>query len=242
MSKLPGDARRVGRAGFAAMDKAGDVSATDAKPKDVWDKLSALSGIIAAVLVPVVLALIGNWYSSALKERETALSEANFKREWVQLGLSILRDANTRDDARQWAVDIINFYSDVKMPRQTIVELVKQGAILPAATPASGSAAPAAPGAGPPVTATDRVAMMDKLQTQGIRALLDRDLPAARAAYDLAYQLWPTFRDVDEIRTLLRKATPPRSAQEWKNLYRQIRGFDLRGVSKEIRDRLQSSA
>ena len=82
---------------------------------------------------------------------------------------------------------------------------------------------------------------MDTLQTQGIGALLDRHFDAAAQAYDSAYELWPTFRNVDEIRKLL-KSAPPHNDQEWKDLYQKIAKFDLRGVDQKIIDRLREES
>ena len=39
-------------------------------PSHVWDKLKTLSGVTASIVVPLVIALTGHWYSKALKERE----------------------------------------------------------------------------------------------------------------------------------------------------------------------------
>ena len=230
-----------GQSGKSVRGEADDFSTHS--DKDIWDKLSTLSGVIAAVLVPLVIALVGNWYSAALKSREAALGEASFKRDWVQLGISILRDANTNDNTRKWAIDIINSYSDVKMSKNVVEDFVQHGAILPPA--AQMAQAPIATTQNTPYSAltlgySDRVALMDTLQTRGIRNLLDHDFAGALAAYDLAYETWPTFRSVDEIRNILRKASPPQNDQEWKDLYRRISGLDLRGVGQKTRERLSS--
>lgn len=206
----------------------------DGSKKDAWDKLSSLSGFIAAVLVPIVIAFVGNWYSVALKERETELSKETSRREWVQVGLSILRDANTNDDMRKWAFDIINSNSSVKMPQTTEKIFVTQRAVLPAATQTR---------IDPAASPTDRLATVNDLQTQAISALLKRDLPGALVAYDQAYKTWPTFRNVDEIQTTLHKlASPPSSDQEWKDLYKKMSAFDLRGVDPGVLAQLKSAS
>lgn len=217
--------------------------ANDNATKDVWDKLSALSGFIAAVLVPIVVALVGNWYSAALKDRETTLSEDTFKREWVQIGLSILRDANTTNNMREWTIAIINFYSkEVKIPRAAEKDLTTNGAVLPPAAQMSAQAVPTNTSGVPLVTSTERVAVMNRLQTQGIKSLIDRDFHGALEAYNRAYESWPTFRNVEEIRAYLGKLSAPESDQQWKELYRTMRKYDLRGVDAEVMAKLQTNA
>jgi hypothetical protein len=87
--------------------------------KDVWDKLSAISGLVAAILIPVAVSLIGNWFAESLhkreakiKERETAIKEQEFTRKWVEISLEILRDPKSRDQTQlqKWAVNTLNHY------------------------------------------------------------------------------------------------------------------------------------
>lgn len=201
--------------------------------KDTWDKLSSLSGILAAVLVPIVITVVGNGYSAALKERETELSRETSKREWVQVGLSILRDKNSTDDLRKWAFDVINLNSSVGMPQTTEKLFVEQRASLPAVSQTRIE---------PAAASTDRLALVNDLQSQGMSALLKRDLPNALVAYDQAYKAWPTFRNVDEIQTFLHKLQPPSTDQEWKELYKKILTFDLRGVDPGILGQLKAAS
>jgi hypothetical protein len=80
------------------------------KNKDIWDKIPALSALLASVLVPIVLAVIGNAYTNALKQSEN-------KVKYTELAISILRDKPTQEtqDVRAWAIDVINQYSGVPM-------------------------------------------------------------------------------------------------------------------------------
>jgi hypothetical protein len=55
--------------------------------KDFWDKLSASSGMIAAILVPVAVAFVGAQYTASLKHQEL---EATSRREYI-----LTRAANT---------------------------------------------------------------------------------------------------------------------------------------------------
>jgi hypothetical protein len=80
------------------------------KNKDIWDKIPALSALLASMLVPIVLAVIGNAYTNALKQSEN-------KVKYTELAISILRDKPTQEtqDVRAWAIDVINQYSGVPM-------------------------------------------------------------------------------------------------------------------------------
>jgi hypothetical protein len=89
-----------------------------------------------------------------------------------------------------------------------------------------------------PVTDTGRVAKIGLLQTKGINAVLNKDITEATQAYNSAYDLWPTFRNVDEIRGLLKSTTPPSTNQDWKSLYQKIAQYDLRGVDQNTLQRL----
>jgi len=225
----------------------------DKPAKDGWDKLAIFSGFLASVLVPIAVAVVGNWYTTAIKERETEISERDqkirkdtFDREWVQLGLEILRAPDTKPNIRKWGVQIVSSYASVKMEDEAKAEFA-DGAILPEASPVSVAAQQAfsQPQIAVPST-TSRASAMDQLQTRGIEALLNRDLDGAIAAYDEAYQLWPTFRNADEIRGILVKAEKEARSNsqgpDWQQMYKAIVKMDLRGVAKDQRDRLTAAA
>jgi len=56
---------------------------TTCEKKDVWDKLGALSALIASVLVPVVIVVVGNLYTSAMKQSENRVK-------YTELAIAIL--------------------------------------------------------------------------------------------------------------------------------------------------------
>ncbi len=91
-------------------------------------------------------------------------------------------------------------------------------------------------------SATARVKKIDELQERGISALLKRDLEGALAAYDEANSVWPTFRNVDEIHRAIFDASKLPDGPNWQVLYRKIRDMDLRGTSKDLRDRLAAAS
>ena len=87
-------------------------------------------------------------------------------------------------------------------------------------------------------SATARVKKIDELQERGISALLEHDFEDALAAYDAAYSVWPTFRNVDEIRRAIIDASKLPGDPNWQALYREISDMDLRGTSSWLRARL----
>jgi hypothetical protein len=227
-------------------------SVQEAPSKDVWDKVSILSGLLASVLVPIVVAVVGDWYTTAIKDRETEISERDqkirqetFEREWVQLGLEILRDADTAPNVRKWGVQIVSHYAQVPM-EEDVKQALTAGAVLPEASAVQLTTQQSVPqGDATVATATSRVRALDQLQSRGLDALLARDLDGAIAAYNEAYMLWPTFRNVDEIRRLLVNAeTAARSANgpDWPAIYKAVNKMDLRGLPPDARDRLSQAA
>ncbi|MFD2432071.1 hypothetical protein ACFSO9_00090 [Mesonia maritima] len=88
--------------------------------KDFWEKLKSISVMIASIFVPLAVILIGNWYSSALKESEIQVR-------YVELAVDILKEnpSDNKSNMRGWAVDLINSYSEIKIDEQTRNELLK---------------------------------------------------------------------------------------------------------------------
>jgi hypothetical protein len=91
-----------------------------------WDKLKALSMAFAAVLVPIVLAVVGSGYNRAIKEREV-------QGKFVELAVSILtRDPSDPErDLRIWATGIIDAYSGVRLGDTARADLVERIALQP---------------------------------------------------------------------------------------------------------------
>lgn len=87
----------------------GEWQLTSSPAPALFPRLTALSAMVAAVLVPIAIALAGHLYSRALKERE-------IQGQFVGLAISILRDSphgDTTRAVRAWAVEILNRYSGV---------------------------------------------------------------------------------------------------------------------------------
>lgn len=86
-----------------------------------WEKFKIFSGSLAAVLIPLALAFIGNGYSQALKERE-------MQGRFVELAVSILRETPTpqTENIRGWAVDVLNEYSGVQLGAGAKNDLIRK--------------------------------------------------------------------------------------------------------------------
>ena len=89
-----------------------------------WQGLNAVSGLFAALALPIVLAMIGNRYTNALKERE-------IQGRFVELALSILKEPPKPESrgVRGWAIGVINQYSGVPLSQEAREDL-KAGAII----------------------------------------------------------------------------------------------------------------
>lgn len=87
----------------------------------IWQKIPVVNSLLATVIIPVVLALIGNWYSTAIREKETQIR-------YVELAIGILSQEPSKqtENIRKWAVQVINFYSDVKIGDETREELLRE--------------------------------------------------------------------------------------------------------------------
>lgn len=78
-----------------------------------WEKLRAISAIIAAVVIPIVVAVVGNMYTSALKERE-------IQSRFVELAVNILKELpdDSNRSIRIWAIQVIDQYSGVPFDQE----------------------------------------------------------------------------------------------------------------------------
>ena len=83
-----------------------------------WKKLQVLSISVAALLIPIVLALVGHLVNSTLKEKELRL-------QYVELAVGILKEEPTQETSnlREWAIEVIELNSPVKLPQEAIEEL-----------------------------------------------------------------------------------------------------------------------
>lgn len=90
------------------------------KPARIKDIALAISSILSAVAIPVV----GYWVSSALKGKEI---EGRF----VELAVNILKTEPTESQRslREWATDVINNYSGVRLSKEASADLIERTVI-----------------------------------------------------------------------------------------------------------------
>ncbi len=87
-------------------------------------------------------------------------------------------------------------------------------------------------------TESSRAERAAAAELRGFQALAERNLAAAREAFDRAYEIWPEYHNVDEIRRLLNQrrdelADPDSAA--WPQLYRAIMTRYSWGLPEELR-------
>ena len=89
--------------------------------KDFWDVLRIISISLGAVAVPIVIAIFGHTVNISIKERDIRLR-------MVELSFEILKEDPSKkstqtDVIREWAMDVVDAYSEIKLPknaRQTL--------------------------------------------------------------------------------------------------------------------------
>ena len=84
-----------------------------------FEKTRIVSNLAATILIPLAIALVGNWYTSAIKQKELSAK-------YVELAIKILNKEPSEgsEEIRQWAIKIINTYSEVKIPEQLKIQLL----------------------------------------------------------------------------------------------------------------------
>jgi hypothetical protein len=95
---------------------------------DAWQKAEVASKILAAVLIPLTIAYLGNQVATSNKQRD---SETKF----VELATAILSkepgNAQSQESRslRKWAVEVINRFSGVPMSEATADALIQNTAL-----------------------------------------------------------------------------------------------------------------
>lgn len=72
----------------------------------IWQKLQIVSSLLASILVPLVIGLVGQSINSSIQEKELELR-------YIQLSLDILKEPPNKETSnlRDWAVKTLNHYS-----------------------------------------------------------------------------------------------------------------------------------
>lgn len=77
--------------------------------QDTLNKAQAISSIISAIAIPLVIAFVGWWVQSSMKSEDIS-------KDYVQMAVGILKDQERQkdDDLRKWAVAVLDKNSPVQ--------------------------------------------------------------------------------------------------------------------------------
>jgi len=91
-----------------------------------FEKLKIVSASFAAVVIPIVIAFLGNQYSQAIKDKEARLK-------LVELSIEILNEKSGHENKglKNWAIDVLNKYSDVPLNENIKTDLVNDKIAFP---------------------------------------------------------------------------------------------------------------
>ena len=83
--------------------------------------ISTISGLLAAVVIPVVIAVVGHAYTRAIRERE-------IQGRLVELAIGILKEIpdEKHREMRRWAVDVVDRFSGVPFPTEAKTDLIER--------------------------------------------------------------------------------------------------------------------
>ena len=95
------------------------------RTKNLDERLRTIATVLGAVLVPVVVAIVGQSYTAAIQSQQT-------RARFVELAIEILREDPTNgeeDPLRQWAVDVVNENSGTRLSQTARTALVQSRAL-----------------------------------------------------------------------------------------------------------------
>jgi len=81
----------------------------------LWSKLKVISLLIASIIIPITVTIIGNSYTSALKQNEVGAR-------YIGLAIGILSEPPSEDNMaiRNWAIETIDYYSVLPLKKSVI--------------------------------------------------------------------------------------------------------------------------
>jgi hypothetical protein len=210
--------------------------AENGESKSFLGRIGSILTIVASGLFGATGAVIAIFMMPAKDRAEIDLKH-------LDIALGILQNSASCDvTIRTWAVQILNSHSGTaKMEtdgsKNSLIGTGCNTSKPPSALPPSASA----------VTQMTRNGAVDQigvLETEGLSALLAKDLGRAADQFAAAYRLWPVYRNTDEIQRLLRArvSAPPGSDAEWRTLYAGIAKCDLFGVDEGVQSQLAVAA
>ena len=84
----------------------------------IWQKMRVASTMVASIVIPLVLALVGQSYTAALKQNEIGAR-------YVDMAITILKEPPGPENTglRRWAIGVINYNSQVPLTAEASREL-----------------------------------------------------------------------------------------------------------------------
>lgn len=98
--------------------------------KDFWDKLRSVSSAIAAILIPVVIAVVGGTVNFAISKQQMGIQMIDFAIKILKTEESA-EEENEKSALSKWAFAIISKYSDVPIPEEAQAQILDDPSILP---------------------------------------------------------------------------------------------------------------
>lgn len=94
------------------------VNSSDRKLSPAWQKVQVLSIIIASLAVPIIVAIVGNSYSNAQKQRDIGAR-------YVEIAAEILRSEPAKESKalRSWAISVVDYFAPIKFSAEATDEL-----------------------------------------------------------------------------------------------------------------------
>ncbi len=113
----------------------------------VLANVEQIARILAAIALPVVIAVVGSCYTTQQHNadalRTTAEHTEELHRDYVKIAVGILQEPKSQDDAdlRNWAIDTLNHYAEVHLQKKAVTQLQSGESILPASINLSAASA-----------------------------------------------------------------------------------------------------
>ena len=84
----------------------------------LWQKMRVVSTMLASILIPLVIALVSQSFAATLKQNEIGVR-------YIEMAVGILRapPEPATNHVRTWAIDVINYHSEVPLSEEVLIEL-----------------------------------------------------------------------------------------------------------------------
>lgn len=109
-----------------------EVTKLETPAKDTWDKLGVIAGLLGSVAIPLVLVIAGYYVQKSLSD---ILRQEQHGEKLVEIAAAVL-SANpeshaARPEIRDWAVAVLNHYSEVPLSKEAESALKEVPLVVP---------------------------------------------------------------------------------------------------------------